>query len=110
MSGLWPPTGTRILQGAQGLVYGVARRGVTGDKSAFDEGLYDYLRQLKSLSPCPLAIGFGIQSRQAVEELAPYVDWVVVGTASLVAWQKGQESGLKSLWSELAQGALHPAV
>lgn len=107
--GDWERT-ARVLQGAQGLVYGVARRGVTGAASAFDQSLFDYLKRLRSMTPCPLALGFGIQSRQAVELLAPHVDWVVVGTASLVAWQDAQEEGLRRLWAELAEGARFPAA
>ena len=96
---------SRVLEGAQGLVYAVARRGVTGAASAFDQGLFDYLQRLRSLTSCPIALGFGIQSQEAVKILAPHVDWVVVGTASLVAWQGAQEAGLRSLWRELAQVA-----
>lgn len=95
----------QILKGAKGLVYAVARKGVTGAASSLDKGLLDYLIQLRALAPCPLALGFGIQSGEAVHALAPYVDWVVVGTASLVAWQNEGEFGLQKLWTDLAQKA-----
>jgi tryptophan synthase alpha chain len=69
-------------QGA-GFVYCVARRGVTGSKTDFDQVFYDYLDRCRQATDLPLAVGFGIRSRQDIEMLQDRADIAVIGTETI---------------------------
>ena len=43
--------------------------------------LIQELEEVRRLVPCPVAVGFGISTPAQVQNLAPYVDGVVVGSA-----------------------------
>ena len=69
-------------QGA-GCIYCVARRGVTGKQTAFDHNLDHYLDRCRQATALPLAVGFGISSREDVAMLAGKADMAVIGTATI---------------------------
>jgi len=69
-------------QGA-GFIYCVARRGVTGQQTAFDHALEDYLARCRRATDLPLAVGFGIGSRADVALLIGKADMAVIGTATI---------------------------
>ena len=66
---------------ATGFIYAVSRAGVTGartDLSAEAERLVERVRRLSDL---PVAVGFGVSSREHVAEVWRYADAAVVGSA-----------------------------
>lgn len=69
-------------QGA-GFIYCVARRGVTGQHTAFDGDLEHYLARCRRATGLPLAVGFGISSRADVALLTGKADMAVIGTATI---------------------------
>jgi len=69
-------------QGA-GFIYCVARRGVTGQHTAFDGDLEHYLDRCRRATRLPLAVGFGISSRADVALLTGKADMAVIGTATI---------------------------
>jgi len=66
-----------------GFIYCVARRGVTGKQTAFDHGLEHYLARCRQATALPLAVGFGISSREDVAMLTGKADMAVIGTATI---------------------------
>jgi tryptophan synthase alpha chain len=102
--GDWART-DRVLGGAQELVYVVARKGVTGSPSAFNQDLNHMLDTLRRKTDCSLAVGFGVKSGADIRKLAGHADYVVVGTASLEAWMSGGEAAFRALWSDLGSAA-----
>ncbi len=66
-----------------GFVYVVARRGVTGAHTEMDDGLKEYLHRCRTASGLPLAVGFGIASREDVAMLEGMADMAVIGTATI---------------------------
>lgn len=68
---------------AAGFIYCVARRGVTGQQTAFDDTLAQYLQRCREATDLPLAVGFGISSRQDVALLTGKADMAVIGTATI---------------------------
>lgn len=71
----------RIVSGAQGFVYCVSSLGTTGARDSFADEVVPFLERVRSLSPVPTAIGFGISRREHVIQFTPHVDSVVVGSA-----------------------------
>lgn len=72
-----------IAEHASGMVYCVARKGVTGAKTDFSSDLEAYLQRARAGTPLPLAVGFGIEQRADVDFLRGKADIAVVGSASL---------------------------
>jgi len=66
-----------------GFVYCVARRGVTGAQTSFDESFNNYIARCRRATAMPLAVGFGISSRQDVELLRGKADIAVIGSATI---------------------------
>ncbi len=68
---------------AKGFIYCVARRGVTGQQTAFDDSLTTYLARCRAATDLPLAVGFGISNRDDVAMLQGKADMAVIGTATI---------------------------
>ncbi len=85
---IFAPTSTnermRELAGhGHGFIYCAARRGVTGKKSEFGQDFNDYLTRCRKATSLPLAVGFGIQSREDIEALKGKADMAVIGSRTI---------------------------
>jgi tryptophan synthase alpha chain len=67
----------------EGFIYCVARKGVTGNRSNFDEEINDYLARCRRATDLPLAVGFGVSKREDVRFLTGKADIAVIGTATI---------------------------
>jgi tryptophan synthase alpha chain len=68
---------------ADGFIYCVARRGVTGNKSSFDDDFDSYLSRCKAATKLPIAVGFGIQDKDDVASLKGKADMAVIGSQTI---------------------------
>jgi tryptophan synthase alpha chain len=66
-----------------GFIYCVARKGVTGKKTEMDDSLALNLDRYRKATSLPLAVGFGISSREDVAMLEGKADMAVIGTATI---------------------------
>jgi len=66
-----------------GFIYCVARKGVTGTKTNFSEGLAKYLKICRECTSLPLALGFGIQQKSDIDFLKGKVDIAVIGSQTI---------------------------
>jgi tryptophan synthase alpha chain len=85
---IFAPTSTgqrmrELAAAAEGFVYCVARRGVTGSRTAFGGEFDDYLRRCRAATDLPLAVGFGIQGQEDVAALDGKADIAVIGTRTI---------------------------
>ncbi len=78
-----PERMARIASVAEGFVYCVARQGVTGQTTRFGGELEDFLARCRAATTLPLALGFGVRSRQDIAFLEGKVDIAVVGSETL---------------------------
>ncbi len=62
-------------------IYVVARNGITGDGTAVDSMLLEYIQRVKKHTTKPIALGFGIHSKEQIEALRGVVPIVVMGSA-----------------------------
>ena len=67
----------------RGLIYCVARKGVTGQSTDFSEDLGAYLNRCRAATNLPLALGFGVKDAADVAFLTGKVDIAVVGSQCL---------------------------
>lgn len=72
---------SKIVEGCKGFVYCVSSLGVTGEKSNFYKDIKSYLQDVKEKSDIPIAVGFGISSKEDIKKLENHVDGVIVGSA-----------------------------
>lgn len=72
---------TAILSRARGFIYCVSSLGVTGERASFFEGVQAFINDVKSITTLPVAVGFGISSKEQVEQFSQWCDAVVVGSA-----------------------------
>ena len=72
-----------IARVADGFVYCVARKGVTGDQTDFTRQMDDYLDGCRRATGLPLALGFGVKDRDDIKFLEGKADIAVIGTQAL---------------------------
>jgi len=68
---------------ADGFVYCVARKGVTGDQTDFSQQIDQYLDRCRKATSLPLALGFGVKDRSDIEFLKGKADIAVIGTQAM---------------------------
>lgn len=71
-----------IARRAEGFIYCVARKGVTGSRTEFS-ALPEYLGRCRSATSLPLALGFGVATREDVAAVTGKVDIAVVGSETI---------------------------
>lgn len=93
----------KIIDGGKGFVYCVSSLGVTGRSSQFYKDVKSYLKDVKEKSHLPIAVGFGISTKQDIEDLTDDVDGVIVGSAIVqkVSEGKGEIEVVKSFVESL---------
>ena len=84
----------QLAEAASGLVYCVARKGVTGAKTDFSSELGDYLARARRATTLPLAVGFGLKSKADVDYVRGKADVAIVGSESLRVLN---ESGVRAV-------------
>jgi tryptophan synthase alpha chain len=85
---IFAPTSTKermqqLAQYGAGFIYCVARRGVTGKKTDFDQDFNEYISRCRSATSLPLAVGFGIRAKEDVDFLTGKADIAVIGTETI---------------------------
>lgn len=85
---IFAPTSTEermkeLAAAAEGFIYCVARRGVTGQKTDFDQEFNAYMSRCRRATNLPLAVGFGIRGREDVDYLVGKADIAVIGTETI---------------------------
>ncbi len=100
---IFAPTSTEkrmaeLNTSAAGFIYCVARRGVTGKQSEFDDDFDTYLARCRAATNLPLAVGFGIRNRQDVAAITGKADIAVIGSETI------------RLVDELGAGAVGPFI
>jgi tryptophan synthase alpha chain len=83
----------RICGVATGFIYTVARTGVTGNQSQVGETARRMVGQIRTCTDLPVAVGFGIRSREDVERVWEFADGAVVGTAIVRFMQQHSGDG-----------------
>jgi tryptophan synthase alpha chain len=71
----------QIIEGASGFIYYVAIAGITGTRSATGADVAAAVARVRSFTPLPVAVGFGIRSPEQACEVARVADAAVVGSS-----------------------------
>ena len=99
-----------IARASQGFVYYIARTGVTGARSALRDELAREAGAVRAVSPCPVAVGFGVSTAAHARAVGAAADAAVVGSALVDRLDSGGVEGALALARELqaALGEVRP--
>ena len=70
---------------SQGFLYAVSLAGVTGARTALPPGVQQFLREVRAVSPVPVAVGFGVSTPDHARQLAPVADGIITASALIDA-------------------------
>lgn len=70
-----------IANSASGFLYAVSRAGVTGARADVSSQAENLVSRARHVTDLPVAVGFGISTRQQIESVWRYADAAVVGSA-----------------------------
>ncbi|WP_040285424.1 tryptophan synthase subunit alpha [Sporosarcina koreensis] len=87
----------KIARDAEGFIYAVTVNGVTGVRSGFDGSLSGHLKSLREIARVPVLAGFGISSPGQIVEFQQLADGVIVGSAVVSAFHKGNPDTIRQL-------------
>jgi len=91
-----PESRMRFLSdNSAGFIYSVARKGVTGKDTAFSDDTANYLALCRSSTELPLAVGFGVKSKEDVDFLRGKADIAVVGSETIRVMEREGVSGVR---------------
>ena len=95
---LMTPTSTdrRLAQlgaASRGMVYVVARKGVTGSKTSMGDDVVALIARCRQHTDLPMGVGFGISCKADMDFLRGHADLAIVGTAALKIWQESGAEG-----------------
>lgn len=93
----------QVGQAGAGFVYAVARKGVTGKHTEFDQDFRAYVHRCRVSTRLPLAMGFGIAERKDLELLTGQVEMAILGTVLLKTWELAGASGLSDFFRKLLE-------
>lgn len=79
-----------MLRQAEGFVYYILVKGVTGARTALTPEAQTHLAQLRTCTALPIAAGFGISSGRQARAIAQHADAVIVGSALVEAARAGR--------------------
>jgi tryptophan synthase alpha chain len=84
----------KLGEASRGMVYAVARKGVTGSKTDMSDDVIDLVNRCRQHTTVPIGVGFGISSKTDMDFLRGTADLAIVGTAALKVWEESREDGL----------------
>ena len=86
---------------SRGMVYVVARRGVTGSKTNMGDDVTSLVARCRQHTSVPIGVGFGISSKADLDVLRGSADLAIIGTAALKIWEASGAAGLKTFFKDL---------
>lgn len=97
----------RIAERTSGFIYYVSVAGITGERTQLPPELGENVAWLRTQTPLPICIGFGISTPEHVRQLAPVADGLIVGSAIVrrlaAAEKEPREKVLRDVGEYVAQ-------
>lgn len=81
-----------IARSAEGFVYAISMRGITGQKLGFTGEIREKVAAIKSKLACPVVLGFGIKDAETAKDALCFADGFIMGTRPVEAIGGGYES------------------
>lgn len=78
----------KIAASASGFIYAISRAGITGARREMSSTAEELVGRVRQFTDLPVAVGFGISTREQVEDVWRYADAAVVGSAIVAEIEK----------------------
>lgn len=82
-----------IADHASGFIYAVSRAGVTGARKETSDTAEILVNRARKFTGLPIAVGFGISTREQIEDVWRYADAAVVGSAIVAEIERSIPEG-----------------
>jgi tryptophan synthase alpha chain len=69
-----------VLSQCSGFAYAVSVKGVTGARKALSDDVKAQVGKIKDMTELPVCVGFGVSSKEQVDEILTFADGVIVGS------------------------------
>ncbi|MBC8499904.1 MAG: tryptophan synthase subunit alpha, partial [Candidatus Atribacteria bacterium] len=88
-----------ITEESRGFIYCISVKGVTGIRNSINPEVINFLRNLRKITSLPLALGFGLSSREQISQIKNYCDGIIIGSKilSLILKADSFEQGIKEV-------------
>jgi len=88
-----------IAEKSKGFIYCISVRGITGIRNSINPEVINFLRNLRKITSLPLALGFGLSSREQIGRIKNYCDGIIVGSKilSLILEADSFSKGIKEV-------------
>lgn len=83
----------KIAKRSSGFIYAVSRAGVTGARNETSEAAEILVGRVREHTDLPVAVGFGISTRDQIEDVWRYADAAVVGSAIVAEVERSIPDG-----------------
>jgi tryptophan synthase alpha chain len=83
----------QIAGHASGFIYAVSRAGVTGAQTETSSSAQILVERARNFTDLPIAVGFGISTREQIEDVWKYADAAVVGSAIVAEVERSIGNG-----------------
>ena len=91
----------QLCASANGMIYVVARAGVTGAATDFGSEVFDFVARVRKHTDLPIAVGFGISKREQVQYLVDHCDLAVIGSQTFREHDLEGIAGVRTFWNSL---------
>lgn len=92
-----------IAKASTGFVYAVSRTGVTGARQQFPQDAGRLVRRMRTYTKLPIAVGFGISTREQFRSVGLFADAAVVGSAIVETIERNPGREAESVAKFVAQ-------
>jgi tryptophan synthase alpha subunit len=83
----------KLVAVADGFLYCVSVTGTTGTRTELPAELGEFIERVRAATDLPLAVGFGVSTREHVTQVGRVADAAVVGSAIIAAIDAGDADG-----------------
>lgn len=96
----------KIARNSSGFLYAVSRAGVTGARSDLTSDAESLVARARRVTNMPIAVGFGISTREQIENLWQFADAAVVGSAIVAEIEKAPDGNAVEAVEAFVRGLL----
>lgn len=96
----------KIASASSGFIYAVSRAGVTGAQKETSDAAEILVNRARRFTDLPIAVGFGISTREQIEDVWQFADAAVVGSAIVAVIEKSDPADVVENVRQFVSGLL----
>ena len=102
----------QVARHSRGFVYAISRTGITGARQELADDAQSLVERLRLHTKLPIAVGFGVSTREQFNEVGSFADAAVVGSAIVqrIEQNPGREAAAVSEFLSSLTGTAQEAV